>query len=318
MILLIFLIGQDKVIFNEKDFIDKYTKYEITRDKNVEKEFLDLYKNVRPYGIDTYIKYLLLKKDDKKIREEIDYLISYLRDGNKIPKVIYSYALKALILLKDDENFYKNLSAVLSFLLRDYEITYREREVRPILFRFFNNYSNLDSLSKYENITNLLGKEWIEKVNNYKKDKERKEKLLFFLRNMKEDSALNFVKNNYEKTLVYFYFGDFDKGEIIMKNEYKDSTSLLPFYILIKSGARKEDIKTISSKFLGLEGDIPQGELSKFFYTLIFDTLIQFEDKNLAPYLLYFKIEEGKEKKEAILKNYPNTSPAFIIRNTGK
>ncbi len=150
-------------------------------------------------------------------------------------------------------------------------------------------------------------------MNKKREELKRKEKLILHIQNMNIDSAIFYTNSEYEKALVYTYLESYDKAISLFKMNYKDK-NFFPIFILLNTG-NKNDARTIAGKLLGLNLNPPLINISKLYYSLIFDTTLQFYDSELEPYIYYLNIESGKDEKDSLLKKYPDTSPAFIIRN---
>ncbi len=323
---MIFLFIFEVNELNLKNLNDLLLSYKKTRDERSEKEFLTMYNNIRPLGFDIYIEYLLLKKDNRKIKEEMKNIFKYLKvqkDFKDTLKQMYIYrgVFNSIVRLKDDEDFYKNLVEFIK-ITEDKKLfipgrkkprNEKENQYKDEIVNLLILFGNIDSLVKYEKLDNYLKGELLEKVKVKREENIRNEKLIYYLRKMHLDSAIIFAKSDYEKALVYSYFGNFDRAEGFYKMDYKNK-NLIVLFILLKSG-NENGIKYISSKLLGLEEGIPENDLSKLFYSLIFDTTLQFKDTDLEPYLMYLEIEDNKISEDILLKKYPDTSPAFIIRN---
>lgn len=326
--MILFLILQVDEL-NIKKLNEMILTYQKTKDENIEKEFLKIYNRINPLGFDIYIEYLLLKKDNKKIKEEMKNIINKLKFENEFKDTlrqmyIYRGVFNAIIRLKDEEDFYKNLLEFIRItenkpLLipgRKKPQSKGENQYKIEIMNLLSRYSIIDSLVKYQELDNYITGDLLKNVKGKREENKRKEKLLIYLKIMNQDSAILYTKSDYEKALVYSYFGNFGKAEGIFKMEYKNK-DILPLFILLKSRDEK-DIKYISLKLLGSDVGLPEKDLARLFYSLIFDTTLQFKDIDLEPYLMYLEIEDGKSSEDNLLKKYPDTSPAFIIRNRRK
>lgn len=302
--------------------------YKKTKDEKIENEFLKMYNSIKPVGIDIYIQYLLLKKDKNRIKEEMNNTFKNLKFEKEIKDTIryfyiYNGVFNSIIILRDDDDFYKNLQEFIK-LIKEKPITISKgRAKEPIENKYMINiintlsrYGNIDSLVKYEEFDIYLRGDLLKEVKEKRNENKRIKNLLMSLKNSNQDSALMYTKSDYEKALVYAYFGYLDKVEGIIKMEYKNK-NLLALFIILKSG-EKNSVKCISSRILGLDRCLPTDDLSMLFYSLIFDTTLKWKDKDLESYLIYLEIEEGKIPEDTLLKKYPESSPSFIIRNRRK
>ncbi len=113
MILLLFfssdIVKINKIQNEINNLIRVFFDYKSTKNERLEKDFLKMYSDIRPVGVDIYIQYLILKKNKNKIKDEMNYAISILDKGIEDTireKYIGISVFNALSILKDDGNFY--------------------------------------------------------------------------------------------------------------------------------------------------------------------------------------------------------------------
>ena len=331
MIWLFLLLALDRS--GEVEFtrlVKLYLKYP---SKDREDVIIERYKGIRPLGLDTYIRFLKARKDDKGIKEEMGHWIDYLVSPNTVLKKhdeawvahLHRLLTNGLISIKGKPYYLKLLSRYVPVLERYLSIeTYKDRRTRLVLNICKNRLITslkrdvpADSLYAYRKGLIPLIKNMREKYEYIllREDEEKKKRQWFnLLANGAYGEAIQWAKGDYEKGIALLLSGRVMEGKTYVKRAIlDDSLRLLPVFICLNRD--EKDAVILLKKILFGDGDSPASEPGITLYNLYErDIVLEPLDTFLIPYSLYFHATKDKNLRDSILEKYPFTSPAFILR----
>ena len=306
-------------------------------DRKLENIIIEKYREIRPDGLVNYIKFLKKKDDDEGIKKEILYWIDYLKDadavldthGEKWILDIHRKLTDSFINIRNRPYYFNLLSRYVPVLeLYLNKLHYKNRPTRIVLPMYMRRLRSTlerevstDTLYKYrQGLMPLIRgmRDKYEYIKNREKEEEKRALLFNMLQKGDYEKAMEMANTDYEKGIALVLSGKTEEGKTYIKRAIlNDSLKLLPVYICMNTD-EKDARFLLQYMLMGREYRL-EGEPGITLYNILNQGMIvQPLDTFLIPYSLYFEAVRNRKQKEIILKKYPFTSPAFILRSKGK